>query len=57
MLKNILDPNWWSEKIIDKTELDEKVEQSRFVAWKNKLPQPYKLIFEICLFVIIVYIA
>ena len=51
MLKNILDHNWWSEKIINKTKLDEKVEQSRFVAWKNKLPQPYKLIFEICLFV------
>jgi len=57
MLKNILDHNWWSEKIIDKTKLDEKVEQSKFVVWKNKLPQPYKLIFEICIFVIIVYIA
>ena len=21
MLKNILDPNWWSEKIIDKTKV------------------------------------
>ena len=55
MLKNILDHNWWSEKIINKTKMNEKVEQSRFVAWKNKLPQPYKLILEICLFVIIVY--
>ena len=57
MLKNILDHNWWTEKIINKTKLDEKVEQSKFVAWKNKLPQPYKLIFEICIFVVIVYIA
>ena len=57
MLKNILDHNWWSEKIIDKTKLDEKVKQSKFVAWKTKLPQPYKLIFEIGIFVIIVYIA
>lgn len=57
MLSNLLDHNWWSEKIIDKTKLDEKVEQSKFVVWKNKLPQPYKLIFEICIFVIIVYIA
>ena len=57
MLKNILDAGWWTEKVTDRTKLDEKVKNSRFVTWKNKLPQPYKLILEVCLFVIIVYIA
>jgi len=57
MLKNILDPNWWAGKIIDKTNMEEKVTTSRFVVWKNKLPQPYKLIFEICMFVIGIYLV
>ena len=57
MLKNILDPNYWAGKIIDKTNMEEKVKTSRFVTWKNQLPQPYKLIFEISMFVVGIYLV
>ena len=46
MLKNILDANWWANKIVDKTNMEEKIQGSRFNRWQNSLPQPYRFIFK-----------
>ena len=47
MLKNILSANWWANKIWQKTNMEDKVQGSRFNRWQNSLPQPYRFIFKL----------
>ena len=56
MFKNILDANWWSNKITDKTNMEEKIQKSRFNRWQNSLPQPYRFIFKTSMFVVCMYL-
>ena len=37
MLKNILDPNWWAEKIGNKTGAYEKAHNSKLAKWSRSL--------------------
>jgi hypothetical protein len=55
MLKNILDANWWANKIADKTNMEEKIQGSRFNRWQNSLPQPYRFIFKTSMLIICIY--
>ena len=55
MLKNILDANWWANKIVDKTNMEEKIQGSRFNRWQNSLPQPYRFIFKTSMLIICIY--
>lgn len=56
MFKNILDAGWWAEKIWNKTNMEEKVQGSRFNRWQNSLPQPWRFIFKTSMLVICVYL-
>ena len=56
MLKNILDANWWANKIADKTNMEEKIQGSRFNRWQNSLPQPYRFIFKTTFFIVFMYL-
>lgn len=56
MFKNILDANWWANKITDKTNMEEKIQKSRFNRWQNNLPQPYRFIFKSTMLVICIYL-
>lgn len=37
MLKNIIDPNWWAEKIGNKTGAYEKAHNSKLAKWSRSL--------------------
>ena len=56
MLKNILSANWWADKIWQKTNMEEKVQGSKFNRWQNSLPQPYRFIFKTSMFVVCMYL-
>ena len=56
MFKNVLDANWWANKITDKTNMEEKIQKSRFNRWQNSLPQPYRFIFKTSMFVVCMYL-
>ena len=56
MFKNILDANWWANKITDKTNMEEKIQKSRFNRWQNSLSQPYRFIFKTSMFVVCMYL-
>ena len=56
MLKNILSANWWANKIWQKTNMEEKVQGSKFNRWQNSLPQPYRFIFKTTMLVICMYL-
>ena len=56
MLKNILSANWWANKIADKTNMDEKIQKSKFNRWQNKLPQPYRFIFKTTMLIVCIYL-
>tara|TARA_Y100000385_G_scaffold102655_1_gene106090 strand:- start:573 stop:836 length:264 start_codon:yes stop_codon:yes gene_type:complete len=56
MFKNILSADWWAEKIWTKTNMEEKVQGSRFNRWQNSLPQPYRFIFKTSFFIVAMYL-
>ena len=56
MLSDILSANWWANKIADKTNMDEKIQKSKFNRWQNKLPQPYRFIFKTTFFIVFMYL-
>ena len=56
MLSNLLSANWWANIIWQKTNMEEKVQGSRFNRWQNSLPQPWRFIFKTSMLVICVYL-
>ena len=56
MLSNLLSANWWANIIWQKTDMEEKVQGSRFNRWQNSLPQPYRFIFKTTFFVVFMYL-